>query len=228
MNVRRIGPWAIVGIAAAGLAGFLATRGKPAGAADHLDPPGRTNPAMGGTDRNSDITDVYAWHQGTGAAATMVNIVGFSGPNMPVAGQKIPCDPDVLYTIHLSNDADLEDEFTINARFAEDDLHHCFIKVEGIPGVPASASVQGPVELNINQQGVKVRAGLFDDAFFFDLQGFKDTESMTPPMIRMTSDRDFFAGQNTPAIVIEYPLAAVSPTGQVVRVWASTSRITAP
>ena len=43
--------------------------------------------------------------------------------------------------------------------------------------------------------------------------------------LRMAADNDFFDGLNTSAIVVEFPLLAISPTGQSFRVWATTSRI---
>ena len=189
-------------------------------AADHLDPPGRTNPMSGGMDRNADIADVFAWHQGAGAEASVVTVLSFAGPNMPAADQAIPCDRDVLYAIHVSNDADADPEHTIYARFGQDDLDNCFVSVSGIPGV--TGAIEGPVELAMERSDARVFAGLRDDAFFFDLQGFQETLSMGT--IRMTNDRDFFAGQNTPALVVEFPLSAVSTEGQDFRVWATTAR----
>jgi hypothetical protein len=73
---------------------------------------------------------------------------------------------------------------------------------------------------------VRVYAGVHDDAFFFDLMGFRNT--VTTGTLDFAADRDFFAGLNTPAIVVEFPLLPVSPANERFRVWASTSRIPAP
>ena len=121
----------------------------------------------------------------------------------------------------------------------------------GLPGVATGVAVQGLVGYTL-QHGATIRAfaGLRDDAFFFDLVGFRTVTGATAPMGRLiqrdaggaivmagspphpvlnfVNDRDFFQGQNTPAIVVEFPLLAVSPTNQVFRVWASTARTTAP
>ncbi|MBP6631295.1 MAG: DUF4331 family protein [Kofleriaceae bacterium] len=206
-----------LGLGAGGVAVWRST--TSALAADHLDPPARTNPDSGGTDRAADIADVYAWHQGTGATATLVTVLTFSGPNAPAAGQATPCDRDVLYRTHVSNGTTT---FDIGARFGHDDLGNCFVRVEGIPGT-GGAAVMGPTERTIQRSGVKVFAGLRDDPFFFDLTGFRETVAMG--QIRMISDRDFFAGLNTSALVLEFPLAAVSPTGQALKVWGTTARI---
>jgi len=201
-------------------AGAVLLRNQYSHAADHLDPPTRTNPAMGGTDHNADIADVYAWHQGTGASATLVTILTFGGPNPPTPTQAIPCDRDVLYTIYIDNTGDAMPEFNIRARFAQDSTMNCFVQIEGIPGT--TAPIVGPVEYQLGTSSVKAYAGLRDDAFFFDLTGFRETLSMGS--IRMTNDRDFFAGQNTPAIVIEMPLAAAQGAGTNVKIWATTAR----
>lgn len=228
MTRRRPKTWVwlgLIGLVALG-AGLAATTNTYVEAADHLDPPSRTSPdtTMGGTadpDRNADIADVYAWHRGTGATASVVTILSFAGPNDPVAGQAIPCDRDVLYTIHISNDDDLEAEHSIHARFGNDDLDHCFVQLSGVPGV--TGTIEGAVERTIRRGDAMAYAGLRDDAFFFDLQGFRETLMMGT--LRFDSDRDFFAGKNTSAIVVEFPLSAVSTGGADFRVWATTTRI---
>lgn len=224
MSKQRLATWAGLGLLAlaGGLAGLAVTANTEVEAADHLDPPARTDPSMGGDDRNADIADLYAWHRGTGAGRTVVTALSFAGPNEAVAGQEIPCDPDVLYSIHISNDDDLDAELTIAARFGEDDLGNCFVQVSGVPGA-GSAPIVTPVERTVTRNGVSVFAGLRDDAFFFDLQGFRET--LTTGNLSMTDDRDFFADKNTPAIVVEFPLVGVSPADQAFRVWATTSRI---
>jgi hypothetical protein len=187
-------------------------------AADHLDPPGRTDPDSGGTDRTADIADVYAWH----TATTLSVVLTYDGPNAPVAEQGLACDRNVLYGIHISNDDDLEPEFDITARYGLDDAGRCFVTFSGAPGV-GGEKVTGPTERALKWRDVNAYAGLRDDAFFFDLQGFRET--LTTGEIRMTDDRDSFAGLNTSAIVLEFPLSAVSPNGEDFRVWGTTSRI---
>lgn len=233
MKKNRPTWWALLVLGLAGAAGLASTSGTYVEAADHLDPPLRTNPADppagAGTaaDREADIADVFAWHTGSGATGTITTVLSFGGPNPPAADQAVPCDPDVVYQIHISSDADFEDEHTIEARFGTDDLDNCFVRVTGAPGMMASEEIVVPVEydasLNVPSGVVRVHAGLHDDAFFFDLEGFRTT--VMTGTLSFVNDRDFFAGQNTPAIVVEFPLLAVSPANERFRVWASTNRI---
>ena len=66
-------------------------------AADHLDPPDRV--VLGDA---ADIGDLYAW-----AANGSLNVIlTFGGPLAPVADQAGAYDADVLYGIHIDNDAD--------------------------------------------------------------------------------------------------------------------------
>ncbi|MCW5761029.1 MAG: hypothetical protein KIS90_14770, partial [Phenylobacterium sp.] len=55
----------------------LSTSDRRAVAADHLDPPTRTDPAFDTTpDRSADIADIYAWH----TADNLVLALTFAGP----------------------------------------------------------------------------------------------------------------------------------------------------
>ena len=89
------------------------------------------------------------------------------------------------------------------------------------PGVTGALS--GPVEQVLSQDGVRVEAGLFDDPFFFDLQGFKDTASTGT--LSFDSSRDFFAGQNLTAIVISIPRDRIENGTSPIDVWGTTARI---
>ena len=232
MQEHRPKLWALLVLVLGGAAAFATTQGAHVEAADHLDPPHRVNPAPApdgagaAADRNADIADVYAWAED----GHMTLVMSFSGPNAPDALTEIPCDRDVLYELHIDNDiqpfagVDAEDEFTIQVRFGEDDVGNCMVQFSGIPGVPAGATIEGAVEQTLSRGDVRAYAGLRDDAFFFDLQGFRETVSSGT--LSFVNDRDFFAGQNTPAIVVEFPTLTVSPTDETVRIWASTSRIT--
>lgn len=210
------------GLLAAGACAAAAWGLVGARAADHLDPPARTNP-MGtpaGTDRAADIADLYAWHDDAADTATVA--LTFAGPNEAAADQGITCDRDVLYTIHLDTDADGASEIDVNARFGQDDVGNCFVQVANLPGAGGD-TIEGPVERVLQAGTAKVFAGLRDDPFFFDLQGFQTT--LMTGSLSFVNDRDFFAMRNSSALVIEIPLAAVSPTGGDFRIWATTSRM---
>lgn len=243
MNKMRSKLGALLGLALGGACAFVAMQQAHVEAADHLDPPHRTNPDVAGAtaDRHADIADVYTWVRGTGSARSLVTVLSFSGPNPPAAGQAVPCDADVEYSILVSNDADLDPEFTMTMRLGEDDQHHCFYQVLGVPGVGAGVALSGLAQHSVARGNVTTEVGLFDDAFFFDLTGFRTVTStghLIPLntdgtrmqdaaghyVLNFQNDRDFFAGQNTPAWIVELPLVAVSPTDQVIRVWATTAR----
>jgi hypothetical protein len=187
-------------------------------AADHLDPPGRTDPDSGGMDRSADIADLFAWH----TADSLVLALTYDGPSAPTVSQGLTCDRNVLYGMHISNDADADAEFDIWARYAKDDAGRCFVSIEGVPGAGGSL-VTGPAERTLHAGSVIAFTGLRDDAFFFDLQGFRETFSTGS--IKMIDDRDSFAGQNSAALILEFPLVAISPGGEDFRIWATTSRI---
>jgi Domain of unknown function (DUF4331) len=210
------------------LVGSTVLMTRKSNAADHLDPPGRTDPdpakAGAAADREADIADVFTWHRGTGASQTVVLALTFSGPNEPAAVTKLKCDKDVLYTIHVSSNDNGVADSKINARFAKDSKENCFVRFDfdGITGYsPMVLRTEAVNDITAGNIG-KYYAGLRDDAFFFDLQGFRET--FMDGKVKMISDRDFFKGKNTPAIAIELPAAALSKGKSALRVWATTAR----
>jgi hypothetical protein len=214
----KLGLTALVASAGAGVlcAAAWVQRGE---AADHLDPPARAG--LEG-DRAADIADVYVWHEGSGASASVVAILTFDGPNEPLSGQAVSCDRDVLYGFHFDTNMDNEPNLEIFARFGEDDVGNCFVRFESLPGL-GGRHLEGPVELVLERGGVRAFAGLTEDPFFFDLQGFQETV-MTGDL-SFVNDRDFFANRNASALIIQFPLVSVSPTGQSFQMWATTERI---
>jgi hypothetical protein len=216
------GKWLAIAVFATGaISGDLALRSKHVQAADHLDPPGRTDPGNMGMDRNADIADVYAWHRGMGATQSVVLALTFSGPNAPVAGQKMPCDRNVLYNIHIDNTGDGAEDRVFRVRFGLDSAMNCFARWEGLPGTTGPVVTRTEFNNDLGG-GVKAYAGLRDDAFFFDLQGFRTT--LMTGRLSFVNDRDFFAGKNTSAIVVEVPATAINNGQTTLRVWATTAR----
>lgn len=199
---------------AAAVLGIAALTQRGVTAADHLDSPGRTDPAVDPVpDRPADIADIYAWH----TATDIIVALTFAGPNP--AGQAGTYDRDVLYAINISNDGNAATtEFPIRIRFGLDGNRPGVL----VTGLPGGASVQGPVEQNLSVGNILVRAGLFDDPFYFDLQGFRETRSTGT--LRFNNQRDFFAGQNDTGVVIQIPRALIQQGGQPVQVWSAASR----
>lgn len=214
---------AVLGALGLGL-GFWATS-RPADAADHNDPPSRVT---GDTaDRAADIADVFAWH--TEEGKTVIALT-FAGPNDPVAGQTATFDADVLYGIHIDTDGDAAADHDIWARFGQSASGNWGVQLEGIPGGDP-ATQAGPVEIVNRIMGVTngfFWAGLREDPFFFDLEGFQDT-AMTGDLSfsGLTGEPvDFFAGKNASAIVIELETAdLMAGADNTFSVWATTGRV---
>lgn len=188
-----------ISLAAAGGSAVMVR--DPGRAADHLDPPSRTDIRFDSTpDLAADIADIYAWTD----ADSLNLLYTFAGP-VPgtVAGTY---DPDVRYRFHISNAGRPdEDEFLITAQFGAGQGGNG-IRVSGLPGV--ATPVIGPVErILTTANGIKVYAGVRSDPFFFDVLGFRETVSSGNLVIR--NDRDFFFNQNDTSIAIEIPMALV-------------------
>jgi hypothetical protein len=184
-------------------------------AADHLDPPARTDPAVDSTpDKAADIADIYLWSTGTNVVLALT----FAGPS--AASLPATYDRDILYTVNISNAGFPTDpEIQIRFRFGQDANGVTGIQLTGLPDSPDP--LVGPVEQTLSRNGILVRAGLYDDPFFFDLQGFRDTKATGHLSFR--NDRNFFAGQNDTAIVFQFPIGMLRGTAPL-NVWVTTAR----
>ncbi|QJB70392.1 DUF4331 family protein [Parasphingorhabdus halotolerans] len=188
-------------------------------AADHLDPPARTNPASDTTpDAAADIADIYAFQDG----ASTILILTFAGPQ--ATDRPAVYDRDVLYTLNVSNATPRTTaNFPITFQFGQDmgaNGSQFGIRVRNLPGV--TGDITGAVETDLVKDGVRVRAGLFDDPFFFDSQGFRETVSTGT--LSFNNQRDFFAGQNISAVIIEIPTSRLANGTNPVDIWATTAR----
>jgi hypothetical protein len=107
-------------------------------------------------------------------------------------------------------------------RFGQDkDSGEWGVQVTGLPGGDSVAS--GPVETVFEAGGgLQVYAGLRDDPFFFDLQGYLDTLSTGTLSFTAT---DFFTGLNVTAIVLEIKASTVAEDSEEIQVWATTGRL---
>lgn len=215
--LQRLRPLLLAVPAAAILALALVVPGTGNRAADHLDPPTRTDPTIDTLpDLPADIADVFAWY-----TADKVNvIVTFGGPS--AITQPASYDRDVLYKINISTAAPTDTpEIVIRARFGRGQRPNEWgVRFEGVPGV--TGAIEGPVETNLVKDGVTARAGLFDEPFFFDLQGFRETRSMGT--IRFNNQRNFFDGTNDTALVLSIPRERFSGASTPLGFWAVTSR----
>ena len=196
------------------LLAFSAERGS--NAADHFDPPARvgTDTSTEGLDVAADIADVYAFHDDTNVYLA----IGFGGPSATT----LPAfyDPDVLYTINVSSAGSRTDtEFPIEIRFGRDG-DNPGVQVRNLPG---NTTIEGPVERDlVAPNGIMVRAGLFDDPFFFDPQGLRDTRATGD--LAFNNQRNRFGGLNTTFVVIAIPRVLINQ-GQPLDIWATSARI---
>jgi hypothetical protein len=208
-------PYRVAGPAAAALLALLAADWQ-ARAADHLDPPTRTDPAFDTTpDRSADIADIYVWH----TDANLVMALTFAGP--APSGQKATYDRDILYTINISNrNSPTDPEVQIRFRFGQDAAGNTGVEISGLPD--GGPPLVGPVETTLTRNGIQARAGLYDDPFFFDLQGFKETRSTGT--LAFVNTRNFFAGQNDTAMVVQIPRTLIETPDQL-NIWVTSARI---
>ncbi|CAM4222434.1 DUF4331 domain-containing protein [Novosphingobium lubricantis] len=203
-----------------GLAALAMVMLVPAGvatSADHLDPPSRTDQGVDPTpDIAADIADIFMWHAGD----TVRIVLTFAGPVEQTA--PLYYDRDVLYKINVSTQAPgTTPEFQIKARFGRGENPGDWgVRIEGVPGV--TGAFEGPVDTIMEKNGVKAIAGQFDEPFFFDVIGFRETRQFGT--VRFNNQRDFFANQNDIAIVLEIPKSAFGPGVTNLEAWAQTQR----
>lgn len=206
-----------VGSTAVAVVAVLVLTGAPNRAADHLDPPTRADPSVDPTpDLAGDVADVFVWH----GPDTVRFALTFAGPNN--ANAAAVYDRDVLYKLLVSTAPPHDTpEITMRVRFAPGQRpNEHGVRFEGVPGV--SGTIEGPVETLLQKDGVRARAGLHDDPFFFDSRGLR--ESRTTGQIRFVNTRDFFAAQNVTAFALEIPRSRIAGGTGVIKVWTVTSR----
>jgi len=211
MSIRK--SWALLAALLACGVAFGAHLGDApeAQAADHIEAPGTS------ADTPADIDDFYAWH----TANSLVTVLTFDGLKAPMMGQTGTYDPDVLYTVHIDNNGDNVADFNIYTRFGQNALGEWGMQVTNLPG--EAGPLVGPVNTTNSGASAQAWAGLADDPFFFDLQGFNDT--LATGTVSFDPTRDAFAGTNVTAIVLEMPLMAATAGNGTIQVWATTSRI---
>jgi uncharacterized protein DUF4331 len=192
----------------------------PASAADHLDAPGLTPP---GGDTRMDITDVYAFQ----SPSNPENTVLIMGVN-PLAGELNDGTfraGNASYAFKVDTDGDARENLTFRITFSQPDESLAQRVTIGLnPGV--DSDLGGPMRNRIGKGmtnevialdgGGMAFAGVMDDPFFFDLNGFLNLDFCAPGEERP----NFFAGLNISAIVVEVPSAWFGTNN--IGVWART------
>jgi hypothetical protein len=230
MNRAILAVVAATVLAAAALAAVVTGGPASSAAADHVDAPGLTPP---GGNLQLDITDVYAWRARNGKTVLAANVNGLTAPGTnPVFASGVPTvakTQRVTYWFRVDNNGDAVPDVNLSVRFgAADDNGVQPMTVRRNGKVILTGSTSPGNGVKINRAGdVLGYAGLRDDPFFFDLDGFINVLSAESgkSFLGCTSPRaDFFAGKNVSAIVLELPSSLLTRAGSSqIGVWATTT-----
>ena len=177
------------------LAAIGTAMSSPALAADHLDAPVLQMPGQG----TRDINDIYAFQSPTNADNTVLIFTV-----NPLAGILSPeaFGTDVSYDFLIDNDGDAQTDITFSTTFV--DTANGGQSLTLTKNGQTIASGASKSNLSITGGGT-LTANVFDDPFFFDLNGFNNNFSFTGD--------DFFAGANVSALVFELPSDQLTSSG---------------
>lgn len=165
-------------------------------AADHLDAPGVMS------DGSLDINDLYAFQSPTNPDNSVLILTvnpgagAISGTDFSSTG---------LYQLQIDNNGDALPDITYEATFGAPVAGGQAFSLTRTEGAVTTALAAGTTGTDAPVAGGgTVRADIFEDPFFFDLNGFNDG-------FNFTGD-DFFAGLDVSAIVLEIPSADFGAT----------------
>lgn len=209
--------------------------------ADHVESPGTA------ADLAADIDDVYFFSSPETPATKVVAAITFGGRPAPQSriDQSFNCDPNVLFVLNIdradaAGDFDDVADVRILARFGRNSAGACGVQFENVPG--AGGTFSGPIESVITSPaGMRAFAGLRNDPFFFDAEGFTAliaSFGAGPPQsgdvaaafgLGTRARRDSFTGRNVSAIVFEIDVDVLAPLAAGVRpklhIWGTTARL---
>ncbi len=195
--------------------------------ADHLDAP------LASADGRVDINDLYVFSSPSDSDnAVLVMTVN------PLAGVLSPTTfhPKAKYEFLIDEDGDAKPDQVYTVKFGrpdEDGVQRVSVrgKGDGLSGKgdtsDAIISLVGKKESRRGRRHDRdgdramgsLRAGVFDDPFFFDLVAFQSGLAFCPGGV----GTDFFAGLNVSAIILEVPKSTLTDDGgSTIGVWART------
>ena len=209
-------------------------------AADHIDSPTST------AEPSSDITDLFAWIDGTAEHMNLVMNV------TPFAGETSTFSNAVTYAFHINSASEFgapATETLILCQFPLPNRIECWVNDQYVWGDPVD-----PQGITSADGSVRVFAGLRDDPFFMEFTGFTETvaqvqaaapnlsfdAAMCPLLDDATRNAlvgqlqsgmngapasDTFQDSNVLSLVIQLETSLVTPGGPIVGVWASTHQI---
>ncbi len=208
--------------------------------ADHAESPGAD------ADPAADLADVFIFPSPEGGNKT-VGAITFGGRPAPRSriDANFYCDRNVLYTFNIDRadpigNFDNVPDIQIFARLGTNSAGACGLQLENVPG--AGGTFSGPIDqVFTSPGGTKAFAGLRDDPFFFDAEGYTAlvnsfaADGQTGDLVAAFGlggtrpRRDSFANRNVSAIVFEMDNNSLAPAVQgtrpKVRVWGTTARL---
>ena len=186
------------------LACLLALSGT-AHAADHLDAPGVED------DGRLDINDLYAFQSPANANNTVLIMTV-----NPAAGVFSPMSFNSrgVYELNIDNTGDAVADITYSFTFGRSRRGSQSVVCRR-NGRLIARGTTGSRNISVRRGGGTLRCDLFEDPFFFDLNGFNDE-------FNFTGD-DFFEGLNVSAIVLEVPSSQLNGSTSNIAVWARTT-----
>ncbi len=207
-------------------------------AADHTDAKSLAS------DPSSDINDLYAWMNTSGKVVMAMTV-------FPLADNTAKFSDSVKYVFHTRAGASAlapsEPEVNVICTFDANETASCWVGDKEYVTGDASAAAG----ISSDSAKLKVFAGLRDDPFFFNLQGFSDTVTTVEgakggltfdvdgcptnaPAAALVAllgsstagpTEDFFAGKNVKAIVVEVDASLLTTaTAKQLTIWASTNK----
>jgi hypothetical protein len=220
---------AVTALTAAALAAALSGGPLNSAAADHVDAPGLMPP---GGNLQLDVTDVYAWRARNGNTVLAMNVNGLTAPGKrPVFASGVPSvsrTKAATYWLRVDNDGDAVPDVNLGVSFSKANGKGVQTMTVTRNGKHLLTGKTSPGKaVTINRAGaVRAYAGLRDDPFFFDLDGFINILSTDAgkSFLGCTGTRtDFFAGKNVSAIVLELPSALLRGGTSQIGVWSATT-----
>jgi Domain of unknown function (DUF4331) len=230
--MKRAIPAALASTALVAAALAAAVSGGPgsSAAADHVDAPGLMPP---GGNLQLDLTDVYAWRARNGNTVLAMNVNGLTAPGKrPVFASGAPSvarTKAVTYWLRVDSNGDATADVNLAVSFSKPNaagVQTLTVKRNGKQLLTGRTSPGKAVTIN-RAGAVRAYAGLRDDPFFFDLDGFVNilSQEAGKSFLGCKSPRtDFFAGKNVSAIVLELPAAMLTrPGSSQIGVWSATT-----
>ena len=156
-----------VGLGALGALALVAA--EPAQGADHLD----SNAAVG--DPAADITDWFAWTSADGESLNMIMAV------TPLAGDDAAFSDATQYSFHVNAHPDLLSaaglSTLITCQFYSETNLECWAQRDGSVVGYVEGDPSAEAGITSSDDAIRVFAGLRNDPFYFNLDGFSEVAS---------------------------------------------------